>query len=757
MDPAAVIIGSTAVTMTVVALVVGSVGVLILASDPRRTRNLSLGVFLLLVAGNFVSQAIVPALQLGDLLAGVPPDERIDVRLITDSVGFLFLVPDPFALAYFASVFPRRSALAENRLATLAVGALVGVLLAVELTTHALSVPTVGLNPWRIVLFVYLGAAYAFAGKRILESFLDETSGVMAKQVRAIALGLLVVTIPRLGLVLRDLNPSWRALLEPAFERAPWLQPALLLTVMLGTVLLLLAEASRTIRVRRGIDEARRRDALKLLRLARALVLAIAGVWVLGDSLYIADVAGFAGPPRNLAWTVHRVVNDLTYSSRWFVFAGATVHGILRYEVLGVRAPGSEPLVAALAGGATLSGTLVAYAVSGPRAALVTATFASAGGAVAAAAFARRRSRARVAELLDSRRLESYQAALAATHAAGDPSSAAVEKLRRDLGVTEREHAMLLAVVRAEEEIREAHVQLPPEYEVVRRLGTGGSAIVYLAREVRTDSLVVLKRLRNEGTMGLAWESALRELEVARRASHENLLSVHDVVRLADGAIVVLEYAEGGSLADSMDASGHVSPKRAASILRGVLSGLEALHEAGIVHGDVKAANVLLVRDASVKLADFGIARLAPHRRIADGAEEARMTIPGTPDFMAPELFEGKAATTRADLYSVGRLGILMLTGDADPLAPSRRGRAPTRRFPGAFRGTAGIDSSSAEELIVRAWSDFLRRATARDPTERYPSASAMRAAVPALGDTPLSERSRRLLALAVETRSGAS
>jgi serine/threonine protein kinase len=160
---------------------------------------------------------------------------------------------------------------------------------------------------------------------------------------------------------------------------------------------------------------------------------------------------------------------------------------------------------------------------------------------------------------------------------------------------------------------------------------------------------------------------ALAEARVAGRLQSPFVVTLHDVLQREGASLLVTEYVPGGTLADAISTR-PIGEADALRIAGDVLAGLEAVHERGIVHRDVKPSNVLLAADGTAKLADFGLARARRGVTAAYAEPEAALRGGGTPAFMAPEQREGRIATTRTDLYAVG---LLLRAMRREPYAPT--------------------------------------------------------------------------------------
>src|SRR5581483_3232357 len=195
-------------------------------------------------------------------------------------------------------------------------------------------------------------------------------------------------------------------------------------------------------------------------------------------------------------------------------------------------------------------------------------------------------------------------------------------------------------------------------YQVLRPLGSGGMAQVTLAEDTLLGRRVALKRLRlASDPAGL--KRLRREALVGASLNHPNLIPVYDVWEEPDGDLcIVMEYIAGNTLADLIRDSGPVPPTKALTILAGVAAGLDAVHQGGIVHRDVKPANILLGVDGQIKLADLGIAAVDDFTKITTADK-----VVGSFSYMAPEQLEGGQPQPAIDIYALAAVAFETLCG----------------------------------------------------------------------------------------------
>jgi serine/threonine protein kinase len=202
---------------------------------------------------------------------------------------------------------------------------------------------------------------------------------------------------------------------------------------------------------------------------------------------------------------------------------------------------------------------------------------------------------------------------------------------------------------------------LSARYRLVRPLGSGGMALVYLAKHVMIDRLSAIKVLRRDLAMSASHrERFLREARAVNRINHPNIVEITDLGE-SDGLVfLVMEYVEGESLIAALR-RGRFAWPRAARVAAQIASALARAHDVGIIHRDLKPENVLLGQRAGeefVKLTDFGIAKILDAPALT--FNEQRF---GTPGYIAPEYAEGAPAGPLGDLYALGVVLYEMLTG----------------------------------------------------------------------------------------------
>jgi eukaryotic-like serine/threonine-protein kinase len=256
---------------------------------------------------------------------------------------------------------------------------------------------------------------------------------------------------------------------------------------------------------------------------------------------------------------------------------------------------------------------------------------------------------------------------------------------------------------------------LPGRFHVDAEIGRGGFAVVYRAHHELVDRDVAIKVLRGQ-LAPQAEQRFLDETQIVARLDHRNIVRVLHADRTRNGRIfVAMELLPGRTLQQLLDDEGALAPGRAIAIAGQLLAALATAHAGGVIHADVKPANIAIqeIEPERVVLLDFGLARL---RAVAPVA-----SLGGTPAYMAPEQLRDGRVDERSDIYAVGLIIVAMLTGER-PDAPARLASA-----------VAAIEDPGLRRVVQRALAD--------DPADRFPSGAQMAEALGAA--TPLASLSR--------------
>ncbi len=199
---------------------------------------------------------------------------------------------------------------------------------------------------------------------------------------------------------------------------------------------------------------------------------------------------------------------------------------------------------------------------------------------------------------------------------------------------------------------------LDNRYEILERIGTGGMAVVYKAKCHRLNRLVAMKILKSD----LAQDEDFRrrfnaESQAVAQLSHPNIVSVYDVSKGGDTEYIVMELIDGITLKQYMEKRGQLNWRETLHFITQIMRGLSHAHSRGIVHRDIKPQNIMVLRDGSVKVADFGIACLE------NSAQTLTQEALGSVHYISPEQARGERTDARSDIYSAGVVLYEMLTG----------------------------------------------------------------------------------------------
>ncbi len=275
-------------------------------------------------------------------------------------------------------------------------------------------------------------------------------------------------------------------------------------------------------------------------------------------------------------------------------------------------------------------------------------------------------------------------------------------------------------------------IVLAGRFRVRGRLGRGGTATVFLAEDCVLRRDVAIKRLHAEGSETDA-RRFQREARLGASLTHPNLVTVFDTLASADGLLIVMEYVRGRPLADLIPPGG-MDPGRLLEILRPIASALDHAHDHGIVHRDVKPANILIGEDGQVRLVDLGTAT-AGHVTQITGENE----VLGTLAYIAPERLSGDSVgEPAADVYSLAVVAFEGLTG-----RPPHRATTPVELLEAA-RGRPVPNITEAWPQAPPGLADALARGMDPDPERRQQSAGELVGDLEAAAGEPARERASR-------------
>jgi eukaryotic-like serine/threonine-protein kinase len=250
-------------------------------------------------------------------------------------------------------------------------------------------------------------------------------------------------------------------------------------------------------------------------------------------------------------------------------------------------------------------------------------------------------------------------------------------------------------------------------YEIRGPLGRGGMGMVFKAHDRSLDETVAIKILRPEFAQDAKMGERFRsEIKLARKVRHRNVCTIHDYGEDHGLLYISMEFVEGVDLKQIVRASGPLSPETAFDVAIQVAEGLQAVHDAGIVHRDLKTPNIMLDSQGMARLMDFGVAK-----RLGDETLTATGHIVGTPEYMSPEQAQGRKADFRSDLYALGIVVYEIFTGHV-PF----RGDTPLSTILKHLNDPPPLEGTPAARL-PRALRPILRRALAKEPEDRQGNA----------------------------------
>ncbi|MGH9173562.1 MAG: protein kinase domain-containing protein, partial [Vicinamibacterales bacterium] len=273
---------------------------------------------------------------------------------------------------------------------------------------------------------------------------------------------------------------------------------------------------------------------------------------------------------------------------------------------------------------------------------------------------------------------------------------------------------------------------LAGRYEIREAIGEGNFSVTYRATDRVLGRDVAVKVLREQYVQHAGFASRFEnEARAAALISHPNVIQVFDYGREDDATYIVMQFVPGATLKDYIRENAPLRIGESVDFTRQILEGLAAIHDAGIIHRDIKPQNVLMADHGQLKLTDFGIARLGT---AATGLTESGTAL-GTAAYMAPEQASGQEIGHGADLYAVGVVLYEMLTGQL-PFP----GDNPVQVMYRHVNEMPPPPRSLNPDIPVTIEA-FVMRALAKEPPDRYPSARAMRDALVSPGIDSMARR----------------
>jgi len=244
-------------------------------------------------------------------------------------------------------------------------------------------------------------------------------------------------------------------------------------------------------------------------------------------------------------------------------------------------------------------------------------------------------------------------------------------------------------------------------YEFGKEIGKGGFSVVYKAKEISTGKHFAIKRIQKDEE-GVDIELLKREIYIMKKVDHPNILKLYEVYEDDDHFFLVLELVEGLELFDKIVDRGNYSESDAANIVKQILEAVRYLHKEGIVHRDLKPENLLSAGEGEnevVKVADFGFAK--------NFGEEKLVTSCGSPGYVAPEVLTDDTYTNAVDMWSVGVIIYILLSG-----YPPFYDESPPKIFKKITEAKYDFDDPVWEDISDLA-KDLIKKLLIKDPNER--------------------------------------
>jgi eukaryotic-like serine/threonine-protein kinase len=257
-------------------------------------------------------------------------------------------------------------------------------------------------------------------------------------------------------------------------------------------------------------------------------------------------------------------------------------------------------------------------------------------------------------------------------------------------------------------------ILLNNRYQLEDRLGTGGMAMVYRARDLMLERTVAIKLLKTDFSNDEGFRERFRqEAKAAANLSHPNIVTVHDFGLDTEQLFIVMEYVPGMDLKTILQRRGRFNLEEALNLIIQACAGIGYAHRAGLVHCDVKPQNMLVTPDKRLKVVDFGIARAL----VSIMPEEKAEVVWGSPQYFSPEQAAGAAPSPASDVYSLGVVFYEMLTGQLPFSAstPEDLARLHRESLPPSPRQIISSIPIPLEQIMIKVLS--------KEPSARYRTA----------------------------------
>jgi serine/threonine-protein kinase len=259
-------------------------------------------------------------------------------------------------------------------------------------------------------------------------------------------------------------------------------------------------------------------------------------------------------------------------------------------------------------------------------------------------------------------------------------------------------------------------------YEILKELGRGGMATVYLAHDKEDDRQVAIKVMRRQVAEAMGAERFLLEIDIARSLDHPNILALIDSGKTEDTMFYVMPFVDGESLGERIEREGQMAVDEVVRITRQVASALTYAHGKGVIHRDIKPDNIMVGSDGQAVVMDFGIGRA-----LEAGGEKITQTgmSVGTPAYMSPEQAMGERNLDgRTDVYALAAVVYEMLIGEPPFTGPTAQAII-AKRFSGHVPSV-----TQRRGVVSRDIDGAVQRALAKEPADRFATADQFVAAM---------------------------